>query len=322
MYLSVEALSHHVGVNRDELENIAAGLASGRLATHSAVRRTNGSFRRITRPTPFLRAVLRQVDAFLRTIEPSPPAHVHGFVKGKSIVTNARAHLAQPVVVRIDIERFFESTSRQRVSRALESAGFVADAADLVSRIVTVDGSLPVGFPTSPRLSNLVLIDVDRALLDLSRQLGATLTRYADDITFSGSFSPAELIPLANRVLRDDGWALNEAKTLIMRSGQRQIVTGLCVNDPEHPRIPRNLKNTLRWKMHFIERVGYEEYMRKFSQNSHRDEPYRLLGLARYFAAVERELGLDYLRRLENVLDEEWYRQRDDDDWIAWLEGF
>lgn len=322
MTFPLEAVTHHLGVNRDELGTIATRLASGQLATHSAVRRTNGSFRRITRPAPLLRDVLRQMDAFLRSIGAKPPAHVHGFVKGRSIVTNARAHLAKPVVVRIDIERFFESTSRQRVSRALENAGFVADAADLVSRIVTVDGSLPVGFPTSPRLSNLVLVDVDWALLDVSRQFGATLTRYADDITFSGSFNPDELIPLASRVLRDDGWALNEAKTQIMRSGQRQIVTGLCVNDPEHPRIPRSLKNTLRWKMHFIERVGYEEYMRKFSQNPHRDEPYRLLGLARHFAAVERELGLDYLRRLEKVLDEEWYRQRDDDDWISWLEGF
>ena len=61
---------------------------------------------------------------------------------------------------------------------------------DLAQRFLTNarlrDAHLPQGAPTSPALSNLAAWRLDRRLARLAAGFGATMTRYADDLAFSG----------------------------------------------------------------------------------------------------------------------------------------
>jgi hypothetical protein len=45
---------------------------------------------------------------------------------------------------------------------------------------------LPQGAPTSPALANLAAFRLDIRMAALAKRFGATMTRYADDIAFSG----------------------------------------------------------------------------------------------------------------------------------------
>ena len=67
----------------------------------------------------------------------------------------------------------------------------------------------------------------------LAAKLGFCYTRYADDLSFSGDDpgSLPALKRLATRIIEEEGFRLNEAKTRIMRRGRRQIVVGVTVND-------------------------------------------------------------------------------------------
>ena len=49
------------------------------------------------------------------------------------------------------------------------------------------EGILAQGSPTSPKLSNLILINLDKRLTGLANKYGLNYSRYADDITFSGN---------------------------------------------------------------------------------------------------------------------------------------
>ena len=65
----------------------------------------------------------------------APNECAHGFVRGKSIVSNAAAHVGKPWLVTLDIKDFFPSISRQRKT-ALEPHFAETCEADLVSKLV------------------------------------------------------------------------------------------------------------------------------------------------------------------------------------------
>jgi len=121
--------------------------------------------------------------ALLRDI---PVASCVHSTKGRSILTNARAHVRHPCVSVIDIRNCFPSIGPQRVFRALERVGFRKAVARLLARVLTCDHQLPQGAPASSTLVNLVLGDFDRKVGKLARQRGLTFTRYVDDIALSG----------------------------------------------------------------------------------------------------------------------------------------
>ena len=89
------------------------------------------------------------------------------------------------------------------------------------------------GAPTSPGLCNAVVLRLDRRLAGLARRRGFAYTRYADDLTFSGDDAEAvgALRKLAIRIIREEGFEANPAKTRVARKGSRQCVTGVTVND-------------------------------------------------------------------------------------------
>ena len=74
---------------------------------------------------------------------------------------------------------------------------------------------------------------MDRRLAGLARKHGFGYTRYADDMTFSGEDLEKvhALRHLASRVVREEGFTVNRDKTLVMRRGSRQQVTGVTVNE-------------------------------------------------------------------------------------------
>jgi hypothetical protein len=91
----------------------------------------------------------------------------------------------------------------------------------------------PQGAPTSPGLSNAIVVKMDRRLAGLARHMGFAYTRYADDLAFSGDDvgQAHALRCLVQRIIQDEGFALNHAKTRVLRRGTRQRITGVIVND-------------------------------------------------------------------------------------------
>ena len=59
---------------------------------------------------------------------------------------------------------------------------------------------------------------------------------------------------MASAICADEGFAVNRAKTRIMRQGDRQRVTGLTVND--HINVPRREYDRLKATLHNCARHG------------------------------------------------------------------
>ena len=191
------------------------------------------------------------------------PCHraAHGFVAGRSIVSNASPHVGKRVILKLDLEGFYPSVSFNRVVAIFRSLGYSREAAIWLARLTTtalpvsllresrsnpelvpyLRRRLPQGAPTSPALANLSTFSLDLRLAGLARSFGAQYSRYADDLTFSGDErflrSLAVFIPLAKKIVRGERFTLNEKKRKVIRNNQRQIVTGVVVNS--RPNISR-----------------------------------------------------------------------------------
>ncbi|CCY15775.1 reverse transcriptase (RNA-dependent DNA polymerase) [Prevotella sp. CAG:755] len=236
----------------------------------------SGGRRRISAPrTGTYKYMLHALNLLLGSLY-TPSLSAMGFAPGRSIVTGAEKHVGQHYVFNTDLRDFFPSVRRARVKARLllPPFGFTEEVAIAVAGLCTVrveapgdDGQparpiyvLPQGAPTSPLLTNAVCDRLDRRLTGLARRCGANYTRYADDITFSsphnlcveGSAFRAELA----RILAVEGFEMNEAKTRVQRSGQRQEVTGLVVN--RRVNVCRHYVRSLRAVLYVWRRYGYD----------------------------------------------------------------
>lgn len=199
-------------------------------------------------PGPELKKVQRRLlRRVLRSLKAHPAAT--GFERGHSILTNAKHHEGRAVVIRIDLKDFFTSTRVEKVSAYFERIGWSPDATELLTTLCTFNGALPQGAPTSPRLSNLVNWELDARLQALADRIGARYTRYADDLTFSFDQDDQQTIHRfiggVGAIVHDCGYRMHMKQKLhIRRRHQRQLVTGLVVN--ERARLPRETRRWLR----------------------------------------------------------------------------
>ena len=207
----------------------------------------HGGTRRISAPAPRLKKLQRRVyEKLLANAEYMEPCR--GFMKGIGIKDNAKVHTGQPLVINMDLRDFFPSVPIRLVYRVFRNLAGSKAAGVFLAALTTKDGVLPQGAPTSPALANLVCKRMDLRLQGLAASVDAKYTRYADDLTFSGPENIIAVMPLVRKIVEEEGFAVAEEKTRIMRNGRRQEVTGLVVN--ENVSLPRDVRRRLRAAAH------------------------------------------------------------------------
>lgn len=240
------------------LEDLASRCDSG--AAYNAGFLTIRRKRRLLAiPKPELDTVQRRINAMLYPIDQSFSASPHGYVVLRSPLTNARPHAGARFLQKFDIKDFFSNITTRLIQERFIALGFGAEAASLLARLASCRGTLPLGARTSPRISNIVLMDFDEQMENLALAEGLTYTRYADDLAFSAQ----ERFDVAGAVVDAvslAGFALNESKTKSFKHGQPMFVTGLSIQDPSYPRVRRRLKARLRQEFYFIQRYGLKEH--------------------------------------------------------------
>jgi retron-type reverse transcriptase len=243
----------------------------------------NGDPRKVCSPQARLKRLQHRI---LERILNKEKVHrnAHGFVPGKSILSNAKPHIKKQVVVNLDLADFFPTTSRQNVFSAFVSIeGISPKTAGFLADICSHKGSLPIGAPTSPFLANLILRSFDKAMTSAARKIGAKYTRYADDLTFSGGEDCIKLIPFAKKLLKEKGYKLNERKINIFRPGRRQVVTGLTVNKKVN--VSRAVRKKLRAALHARE-LGKTPKWSGYPSNDQ-----QLAGLCSFVRSINRKQG-------------------------------
>jgi len=122
-------------------------------------------------------------------------AAAHGFLPHKSCMTAIVQHDKKSEIFLVcDIEGFFDHITADRVQMHFLDAEMDPDWAATVTDVCQCDGVLPQGSPTSPFLTNVVMVDADCQIMAYAKKHGFYYTRYADDLTFSMKNPPKEVL--------------------------------------------------------------------------------------------------------------------------------
>jgi RNA-directed DNA polymerase len=287
------------------------GTESGSAYVEFVVPKATGGSRRIAAPRKPLRTVQRKIlDGILSKV----PVHraAHGFLPGRSTVTNAEPHLGAAIVVKMDLVDFFPSIHYRRVAGLFEELGYSSAVAAELAGLCTYrpkladgrmvwPGVLPQGAPTSPAITNLICRRLDARLTALATKVGATYTRYADDLTFSFREDPGEKLKLGrffwwiDQICQQEGFSENTKKRRVFRKSSQQRVTGIVVN--EHLAVPREQRRRFRAILTNVKKNGLAAEAR-----GREDLEAYLQGFAAYVQMVQPALGARLAREVQDVL--------------------
>lgn len=242
--------------------------ARGKKYKTFTIQKRSGGERLIDAPCEGLLYVQRKLASILSEIYPQP-TYVKGFVTDESIASNASVHLSKRHVLNIDLQDFFGTITSARVFGLFRARPFYFndEIATTLAALVTYKGRLPQGAPTSPIISNMICLRLDKDLCALSKTSGSSYTRYADDLTFSTTksrfstsivkevLSPSE-VSLGDelvKVITSNDFAINPRKTRLQSNGDSKSVTGVKVNQKLNlsKSYVRELKSMIHsWEMH------------------------------------------------------------------------
>lgn len=243
---------------------------------HFSIPKKSGGQRHISAPSRGLSHILYYVNIMLKALY-QPSDYAMGFAEGRNVVDNASRHIGQNYVFNTDLENFFPSIAQPRVWKRFQLApfNFNKQVASILAGLCCVreklgDGKftyiLPQGAPTSPLITNAICDKLDRRLSGLARRFNLHYSRYADDITFSSMHNVYKendvFITELNRIIEDQGFHMNIAKTRLQKLGERQEVTGLTVSNRVNT--SREYVAEIRNILHIWEKYGYNDAFKRF----------------------------------------------------------
>ena len=214
--------------------------------------------------------------------------------KGSTLASNAIPHIKKKYILKLDIKDFFGSITFNRVYKMF-SAHFPVKYAKLFTELCCYNDKLVQGTPTSPAISNIIMLDFDNRIEKYCKENNISYTRYCDDITLSADFPLNSAYYKIKKELRKIGLELNKNKTHFVKHTHQQRITGIVVN--EKIQTPIEYRRKLKQELYYLYKFGannvifrnnYTDYI---SNGITLDEKYinSLLGKINYVLQIDPE---------------------------------
>ncbi len=201
-----------------------------------------------------------------------PSIFSKGYVKKRSIYHNALSHMYNDYFLLLDIKDFFPHICHVQLAEKLYHELNLSkpnqisrnECSQLVKLCSTGSRGLPLGFITSPILSNVYLKEFDGILYGKLKKLGLNniiYTRYADDLTISFRTErliiepiKEEIMEIVSSLLSRYGLQLNWKKTRFysLKKSNHVKITGVNIikldNGKRKLTVGRQTKDEVFWQ--------------------------------------------------------------------------
>lgn len=170
------------------------------------------------------------------------------------ILNCAKIHSGKKWILKMDIKHFYDSVPSHEIQRVVSKVcrriNQNYNSFSYLS-LVTINGKLPTGAPTSPHIANACFKKMDKDIMSASSAFGIDYTRYVDDLTFS-SYCKETLEIVEKKVtalLAFYGYKINPKKTKYISDNKQQNILGLVVNN-YRVRLSKDFKRKIRAMLH------------------------------------------------------------------------
>ncbi len=229
------------------------------------IKKKNKNLRYLNEPSPILKSIQKRI---LKNVleEKMISKCAYAYKKGLSTILNAKSHVGCKVILKLDIENFFDNINFYKVYNSCFNENlYPKKLGMLLTNLCVYNDRLPQGSPTSGYISNIVLRNFDCNIDAYCKDKNINYTRYSDDMTFSGDFDIRKLIKFVNELLYKERFRLNKSKIKVVLNTTRQQVTGIVVN--EKINLSKNYKRKIRQEVYYILKYGVKSHIEKRNIN-------------------------------------------------------
>jgi RNA-directed DNA polymerase len=290
---TISDLAKLLGVSKEFLCGIFDELCSDdtKLYTSWEVPKRSEGTRRIDAPRDRLEFIQKRINERILQHTQIHKAALGG-IRGKRLRDNLKLHVGKPMVGNFDLEAFFPNITPKQVYTMFCAIGTAPDVSRVLTRLITFQGKLPQGTPTSPMAANLVAgyggcSCLDGRLEGLCQGHKSKHGKWIDDITISGPLHLKKLKPTVEKIIEQSGFKANN-KTCFASYRQSQIVTRHVVN--VKPNVTKDKKRTLRAMLHKCRTNGPDQ-----------PDKTRVRGMIAHFQSINPEIAAKFLKDFNSI---------------------
>lgn len=252
-----------------------------------SIPKKSGGYREICAPDEELKIKQIEILNALKRMCPYPHECAHAYTEGRSPKTAMEKHIKNNShwYLKIDISGFFPSCTTDFVMERLDMVypfyKLNKRSRELIKKYCFKDGALPQGAPTSPYLSNIVMIPFDYEFTDYLHNDNYVYTRYADDIIVS-SYKKFEYQEIVDKVISMmcPQFKINEDKTRFGNAAGQNWNLGLMVT-PTKITVGNQRKRRMKQSLY-----NYQKTKESWSLN----DLQILLGELQYIISIEPDI--------------------------------
>jgi hypothetical protein len=208
--------------------------------------KTDGDKRKITAPNDKLKKVQRRILTLLTPI--NRPEWLMAGERGKSYIDNAMRHCKSDYFLTIDIRKFYDNCKRENIYRFIvDSLQTSNDVAGKLTDLMTMEGGIPTGAPTSQLMAYYAYSDMFNKIADEATRQGCRFSLYVDDMTFSSNvpFDPKKLANNIDIILRRYGHKPKYKKVKYYSRGKIKIITGVGITADHRLTVPNKRRHDI-----------------------------------------------------------------------------
>ena len=234
--------------------------------------KAKGGYRTISAPDETIMSIQREILLWLqKDCKVLPHNAAHGFTQHRNCKSALETHKRRNArwFLKLDIKSFFDNLDVDRIKTAmLEHAkinmslrdfaeshyfGRYAERAEVLTAVIhmcMLNGKFPQGAPTSPILSNILMIQIDEMIRLAVPNL--CYTRYADDMLFTApsEFSKEFVIEKVSEALATIGLEINKEKTRYGNFNGRNWNLGLMYTNEQKITVGAKNKKLIKNRIH------------------------------------------------------------------------
>jgi len=225
---------------------------------------------------------------------------VFSYRKGVSIYDAVYPHKDSKYILNTDIKSFFLHIDKDDIKSLIlkNKKNYLIEEDDIerylnrLVDLVSYNNILPIGAPTSPKISNAYLFEFDKKLEEYCQKNGITYTRYSDDFIFS-SDKKDKFKDLLNKIkqllLKFDleKMQLNEAKTKLQKKGSKIMLLGLVITPNGTITVDKKIKKEIEVLLHFY--ISDKEKFKDFFEKNYDSNLEKVSGRLSHIKSIDKQ---------------------------------